>query len=194
MIGINAEGYALVRPLFGGSLTQKQVDGITRLLNACHDGEITMFEHVAYLLATVYHETAKAMHPVEESERSRRGRRYNQQVKRSGLTYAYPKKVYYGRGDVQLTWYENYKWLGQLIGVDLLTHPEKMLEPDTSAKVAVIGMKKGCFTGVKLDTYFNETRIDPVNARKIINGNDCDELIAKYYHVFLKALEVSNND
>jgi hypothetical protein len=53
-------------------------------------------------------------------------------------------------------------------------------------------MAEGWFTGVKLGDYFNENTDDPINARRIINGNDKDELIAGYHDTFLEALENSH--
>lgn len=41
---------------------------------------------------------------------------------------------YYGRGVIQLTGRRNYQRCGADIGVDLLSHPEKVLDPEISAK------------------------------------------------------------
>lgn len=191
MIILTKQGYDLIRPLFGGKITQSQVDGIERILRACADAKIFDVRHVAYVLATVFHETGKTMRPVEEVGKGK-GRIYGQRVTRTGKPYSQPH-IYYGRGDVQLTWFDNYKYMGGLIGADLLNKPELALNPEISAKILTVGMKRGAFTGVSLNTYFNQLRTDPVNARKIINGSDCDTLIASYYFAFYKALDVSND-
>jgi len=188
---LSPEGYNHIRPLFGGHLSQSQVNGIERMLKEIAAQGIADERHAAYILATQFHETGKTMQPVQEGERGK-GRRYGQKIKRNGTPYAKPDKIYYGRGDVQITWYDNYQYIGKLLGLDLLNNPELCLDPAISAKIAVFGMIKGVFTGVKLSTYFNKDRDDSVNARKIINGNDCDMLISTYHHAFLKALEVSN--
>jgi putative chitinase len=52
-------------------------------------------------------------------------------------------------------------------------------------------MAEGWYTGRKLGQYFDEDTDDPINARQIINGNDCDTLIASYYDDFLLALQQS---
>jgi putative chitinase len=43
---------------------------------------------------------------------------------------------FYGRGPIQLTGKGNFRHVGEGIGVDLVAHPEKMLEPATGARAA----------------------------------------------------------
>lgn len=144
------------------------------------------------MLATSYHETAMTMQPIEEYGKGR-GRVYGKKIKHDGQTYIFPDKIYYGRGDVQLTWYENYKRMGELLGIPLLEQPELALNPEISARIMVEGMTKGKsnrgdFTGVSLENYFNSSTNDPVRARKIINGLDKASLIASYHEKFLRAI------
>jgi putative chitinase len=49
-------------------------------------------------------------------------------------------------------------------------------------------MRDGLFTGVNLERYFNDTRTDAINARKIINGTDKADLIASYYKVIFNQI------
>lgn len=191
MVILNKAGFDIVRTLFNGHMSQSQVDGIQAILNACNVHGITDERHIAYMLATAFHETAKTMQPIEEYGKGK-GRLYGSKHKRNGAPYASPDKLYYGRGYVQLTWYDNYQYLGKLLGIDLLNNPELALNDSTAANIMLIGMTKGSFTGVKLSTYFNDIRNDSINARKIINGNDCDVLISGYYNSFYKALVASN--
>lgn len=179
--------------LFSGRLTQSQVDGINFKLDAFDRINITDDRWRAYMLATSYHETAKTMQPIEEYGKGK-GRPYGQKLKHSRKQYTHPDKLYYGRGDVQLTWYENYELMGRLLNIPLLEQPELALKPEISARIMIEGMTKGKsnrgdFTGVSLETYFNSTKNDPVNARRIINGLDKAELIAGYYYKFLEALK-----
>ena len=166
-----------IRPLFGGKMNQSQVDGLNNILNACNINELTDMRMVAYILATVYHETAKTMQPIEEYGKGK-GRAYNVVIN---------GHVYYGRGYVQLTWDYNYKKAGKELNVDLLNNPELALQPDIAAKIMINGMVEGWFTGKKLKDYFNNNT-DAVNARRIINGLDKAELIANYLKTFLTAL------
>lgn len=178
--------------LFGGRLTHSQRTGIEFKLTAFKKYGVTDIRHQAYMLATSYHETAKTMQPIEEYGKGR-GRPYGSKLKQNRKPYEYPDKIYYGRGDVQLTWYENYELMGRLLNIPLLEKPELALEPDISAEIMIEGMmhgksNRGDFTGVSLETYFNKYRNDPVQARRVVNGLDKANRIAGYYYKFLEAL------
>jgi|HubBroStandDraft_5_1064220.scaffolds.fasta_scaffold08468_10 putative chitinase len=177
--------------LFGGNLTQSQVDGMNYLLDVWEmyfegpnprDGD----KWLAYCMATVFHETAKKMQPIEEYGKG------------SGKPYGQPagpyNQKYYGRGHVQLTWETNYK-KGQSrldtaynVVAELWPKPDLMLQNEISALVLYDGMSVGWFTGVGLPKYFNSTTEDPVNARRIVNGVDKADLIAGYYWKFKPAI------
>jgi predicted chitinase len=123
---------------------------------------------IAYILATVQHETANTFRPVREGlNLSDIWRRYN-------LRY-YP---YYGRGYVQITWKNNYQKFGDLIGVDLVNNPDLALRADISLFILLYGFKHGSFTGKSLNNYCRDGVTDFVNARRVINGMDKAEQIA----------------
>jgi hypothetical protein len=174
--------------LFSGALQQVQVDGQNVILAVWeYDAGGTPMDDMrwlAYMLATVYHETATKMWPVTE---------YGSQEYLQGKEY-WP---YIGRGFVQLTWETNYDKASKILSLiddrDLVAHPEVALDSLISARVMFRGMAEGWFTGKKLGDYFSESKDDPVNARQIINGNDCDELIAAYHDTFLLALEAAQD-
>jgi putative chitinase len=186
------EFYAEIHPLFGGHLTQSQVDGIQAILKAIKDAGITDDRKAAYILATVFHETAKTMQPINEFGKGA-GHDYGKKLKMGGgpgkrVPYTTPDKLYYGRGYVQLTWYENYESMGKLLNIDLLDDPDLALQPSIAAAIMIKGMTRGSFTGVGLDKYFTADRTDWVNARKIINGLDMAKTIAGYAQTFYKGL------
>jgi putative chitinase len=182
-----------IRPtLFKGSLSQSQVDGMESILSAWESRELTDLRWLAYILATTYHETAKTMQPIEEYGKGK-GYRYGKKIKRSGIAYNLPDKIFYGRGYVQLTWFENYETMGRLLGINLINNPELALVPETAAAIMFEGMTKGNsnfgdFTGKSLENYFNDKREDWVNARRIINGTDKAEAIAEYGKKFYSAI------
>jgi hypothetical protein len=180
------------KSLFYGRLTPRQKSGIETKLTAFDIYDIVDVRWKAYMLATCYHETARAMQPIEEIGKGA-GRPYGKKIKHNRTVYVEPDKLYFGRGDVQLTWYENYELMGKLLKYPLLKYPELALEPDISVRIMIEGMTKGVsnrgdFTGVSLEDYFNKYKEDPINARRIINGLDQANRIAGYYQHFLDAI------
>lgn len=151
--------------------------GDTRLIiNVCAAND-ALRNQTAYVLATAYHETAHTMKPVREygGEKYLRSKKY------------YP---YVGMGYVQLTWLANYQKASKKLGVDFVSSPALLLKPQHAAKILVIGMVEGWFTGKKLSDYITLSKSDFKGARRIINGTDKAALIAGYaveYDRLLKA-------
>ena len=179
--------------LFSNRITQNQIDGLNFKLTAWEKSGLADIRWLAYMLATSYHETAQTMQPIEEHGKGR-GKPYGQKLRHDRKPYTFPDKLYYGRGDVQLTWYENYEAMGKLLGIPLLEQPELALKPDISAQIMIEGMtrgksNRGDFTGASLENYFSATKDDPVHARRIINGLDKAKLIAGYHDKFLTAIK-----
>lgn len=174
-----------------GKLTTEQVEGFTAIFDEWEVAEYTDLRWLSYMLATVWHETNKTMQPIEEYGKGK-GRPYGKKIKHSGVAYLI-NVIFYGRGFVQLTWYENYQLMGRLLGIDLLNHPELALVMRNAVKIMFEGMTKGSssfgdFTGRCLEQYFNDKTNDPIGARKIINGTDKASLIADYHNEFLKSI------
>lgn len=175
---------------FDDTIDQEQVDGIEFLLagfenNAAWAADI---RHIAYALATIYHETAGSMQPVEEGYYL--GRYGKKRVKQfqAGLRY-FP---YFGRGYVQLTWKANYAKAGKALGVDLVDDPGLALDKAVAFDVMTRGMFGGWFSaGQTLGKYIHGDKCDYKGARKIINGTDKAALIAGYAVQFEKILKVS---
>lgn len=102
--------------------------------------------------------------------------------------------AYYGRGYVQLTWKANYAKMGKLLNLDLVSFPDKAMNPETAIQILFEGMTTGKsfagdFTGRHLGNYFNKNTEDWVNARKIINGLDKAHKIAKESKQFYEAIQ-----
>lgn len=183
------------RDPFSGGMTPSQVAGINALLGAWNPDLDVRW--LAYVLATVFHETAARMQPVREGLKScdKEARAY---VKRQGYAYAEPDpvtgEVYYGRGHVQLTWAKNYKAMGEALGLNLYYKPDMALDPAISSRILLLGMTNGLYTGKKLADYFNARTDNPVGARRIVNGTDRAGLIAGYHHAFLAAIQAANGE
>jgi len=173
--------YEIIRPLFGGKMSQSQVDGIEKIIEEWALRGFKDIRWLAYILATVYWETGKTMQCVEEASYMGKKKQLAHLIKAA----YYP---YYGRDLVQTTWKGNYEKVKKFTGIDVVTHPEKIADPAIAAKVAIEFMYRGWYTGKKLAHFFNDKEDDPINARRIINGKDQAEKIAGFYQVFYKAL------
>ena len=179
--------------LFNRWMNDSQREGIIVKLTEFGNHHITDIRWSAYMLATSFHETARTMQPVEEIGKGR-GKPYGQKLKYNRKPYIWPDKIYYGRGDVQLTWYENYLNMGRILNLPLLEQPELALQPGISAKIMIEGMTRGAsqrgdFTGLSLENYFNSYTDDPIRARRIVNGLDQANKIAEYHYKFLEAIK-----
>lgn len=179
--------YDLVRTdPFHSQLTKKQVDGMDTILDYWEKERHEDLRMLAYILATVFHETARTMQPIREYGRGR-GRAY-------GKPDPVTKQVYYGRGYVQLTWAKNYKEMGKILSVPLYEHPDLALKPEIAVQILFEGMMsgrsyRGDFTGKSLEDYFTPSKTDWINARRIVNGTDQASKIAGYarkFHDYLK--------
>ena len=132
----------------------------------------------AYVLATAYWETARTMEPVREAFW------LSDEWRKKNLRY-YP---WYGRGFVQLTWERNYHKAGTELGVDLTTDPDKVMEPEISASILVLGMQQGWFTGKKVEDYITLQRSNYRGARRVVNGTDKAAAIAEIAREYEEAL------
>ena len=179
--------------LFKRSLSALQIE----TMNAILDYYLTAhadkpLEWLAYILATAYHET---------------GMQYNRRemLGKPG-TYAYRQQQkylpWYGRGLCQCTWRGNYLKVGDLLKIDLVSSPDKLLDKVHSVRCLVDGMILGVFTGERHGNSYTGKKFadytttsptgtvafDSINARRIVNGTDKAKLIAGYYNEFLDAL------
>ncbi len=183
--------------LFNGKLSTSQVEGLEVFL-AYAEKVDTPVDHLAYILATAYHEVDRTMQPIKEKggdsyffrmydiegNRPHVARDLGNTRKGDGVKYA-------GRGYVQLTGRNNYQRASTKLNLDLVNNPDFALDPVVAAEIIFVGMTEGWFTGRKLQNYFTENLVDPVNARQIVNRLDRASDIAEYYQKFKKALEIS---
>jgi putative chitinase len=172
--------------LFGGSLTAKQVEGLNAILLEWETNYSKKDDRfLAYMLATTHHETDKKMQPIEEYGKGA-NRPYGKRLKLAKDTagkhipYTDTNEIFYGRGFVQLTWYENYDKAGKKLGKNFLQNANGVKDLVNTTKIMFLGMTEGWFTGKKLSNYFNGPLQEWVNARRIINGKDKANLIADY--------------
>jgi putative chitinase len=171
--------------LFGGSLSQGQVDGHNIIGNVCSvAGLDPVLEQSAYILATVYHETARTMQPIEEY---------------GGWNTRYAP--WFGRGYVQLTWEENDKRQQDKLHAIEQVHIYRIpylpgaRRLESCARTQYIGPHHGRWHEgwrlhgkERLSDYIKPGSVDYVNARRIVNGTDRAEQIAGYAREYERAL------
>ncbi len=188
---------------FGGRLNEAQVRGIELVLDSYQRQASGIdMRHLAYILATAFHETAATMQPVRETlaasddaairnlDRAYAAGKLGQ-VKTPYWRRDADGKSWLGRGLVQLTHRRNYVAMSALTGIDLVAQPERAMEPEVSALILIEGMREGSFTGRRLSHYFNGRQADWEGARAIINGRDRAAPIAAHGRRFHAALTAS---
>jgi hypothetical protein len=84
--------------------------------------------------------------------------------------------AYFGRGYVQLTWWNNYAASSVRLGRGLafLLDPELVKQPATAYEIMSRGMRlgEGFANTKKFSMYFNGSNTDYVEARRMVNGTD----------------------
>ena len=193
-------GFDIIRKAFG-KLSESQVSAFNHIVSAMDADKSISYPQGAYILATIWHETATTMQPIAEYGKGK-GRTYGRWYKNSKdqvytfkdgsgtavyLQSDYPH-LYYGRGYVQLTWFNNFKKASEKLKHDFLNNPDDVMQIEHATNILLLGMKEGWFTGRKLSDYINQSKKDYLNARRIINGMDKASLIAGYAETFEKAL------
>jgi hypothetical protein len=169
-----------------GPFNAVQVKVINATLDEWERRRLQDLRWLSYMLSTQKGECN--FEPVREIGRGR-GKPY-------GLKHKATGQVYYGRGLVQLTWFDNYAKMGVLLGLPLVQEPDMALEIPVAVAILFEGMTtgvsaRGDFTGHHLGEYFNATTDDPLNARRIINGRDKASQFAAWHREILKVLQAS---
>lgn len=203
--------------VFGTSLSKPQVEGVETILDEGIRRAVDKYQ-LAYILATVYHETGAKMQPVTENlNYSWQGLRstFPKYFQTAAIAKQYqrqPEKIanraygnrmgngpessgdgwrFRGRGYVQITGYDNYEKYG------VAKTPEAALGKKMAAFILFDGMLYGAFTTRKLSQYVSDGRKDYRGARWVVNGQDKAAQIAGYAEAFetaLKAAEYSSTE
>jgi hypothetical protein len=169
--------------LHKGNLTDKQAKRLGIILHYCKKYKVTDARKVAYIVITAWHESDELLDLTEDrASKTKNPTLYL-------LQNRYWHTGYWGRGFVQITWESNYRKMGKLLKIDLVRNPDHMLDEHLAAEALVLGMKLGTYTGRKLCDYFNESRTDWVNARRIVNGLDRAKELAAQAQSLYEALE-----
>ena len=150
------------------------------ILQECQNSGVTDLAQVAYVLATAEHES----HLGEWMEEFASGWEYEWRVD-LGNNQPGDGPRFKGRGFVQLTGRTNYTAWANKLRIDIVSQPERVMEPEIAVKILVQGMRDGSFTSVNLNDHIGS---DFIGARQIINGSDRDKHIAAIADEYLKVL------
>lgn len=192
--------------VFGGRLTQGQVDGIEYILAEAQKRNVNN-EYLANILATTTWETARTMQPITERGNVAYFDKYepNTKIGRAlGNTHKGDGYRYRGRGYVQITGRANYEKATRYfretlkIDADFVNDPDLALKPEYAVIILIVGMIEGWFTGKKLGDYLDgideddaEDRREHINARRVVNGTDKATEIADIAMAYERALRDS---
>lgn len=195
-----SEFYAALRKsnaVFGRSLSQKQVAVMEAILDETLDMPNA---HVAYIMATAYHETGSPrMTPTVENlnyrtaERImdvwpsrfatpasaapfvRNARKLANQVYNGRLGNRFGSDdgwTFRGRGLDHLTGRDNYTRASRVVDADIVGNPDLMLDPKIAVRSLVHGMTVGRYRGHKLADYdTHNAGFDFHRARAIVNAD-----------------------
>lgn len=197
----DASFYDLIRPHFGGKLTQLQVDGMNLIIAGWAlygDGNTNK---LADCLATAKWETGHQMVPVYEKGPVSYFNKYEPGTK-IGKNLGNLKKgdgyKYRGRGLVQVTGRRNYVFWANQLAIDLVNNPDLALDDDVAVRILIEGMMIGAFTGKDLGDYIDdkdesddEDLKEYIQARRVVNGTDKAKEIGQSAVVFERALRKS---
>jgi len=184
--------FSCIREEFEPSLDEKRVDAYENIFTLWDSRDsLVDVRWLAYFLATIRAEVGAGMRPVregfaksdEEARKVLAGRAYAESVPPYG-------HAYYGRGYILLTWFENYKKIGENLSIDLVQYPDQALMIPVAFDIMVNGMMNGSFnsSGKGLSEYINTQVEDVVNARRTVNVLDRAQFVAEIYYKYKKCL------
>ena len=153
---------------------------------AGEDDRINKIEHLAYLLATGKEEADYSLERWESDfVCGKQGVKYADKPCQKALNYYRSSDgkanyydlgtdkrglPYFGRGLIQLTGKGNYIKYGDIIGVDLVSDPEKVFVPKNSYNIAVEFLTNKGEDGTKKSVFEKVDSDDLTSARKGVNG------------------------
>lgn len=184
--------------LFGGSLSQSQVDALKAIDAAWQKHGTGQIDAQAYTFATIFNEVGASMLPKAENLNYSAARAHevwpskfptiaaatpyqHDPVKLGNFVYANilgnggaasgDGYRYRGHG-YQTTGRAHFTTFAQVLAVDLVAHPELLDQSvELAAAALIIGMVKGLYTGKSFETYLDgKDEADSIDLQEFINA------------------------
>lgn len=182
--------------LFDGTFDQSQFLGMEAIGVALDTFGDHDRRNEAYVFATAFHETGRKMQPVYEIGPHSYFNKYEPGTnigRMLGNVRPGDGFLFRGRGLVQLTGRAIYARAGVYTHLPLETNPDMAMLPDVAARLLVLGVEGGWFTGrgikslgTNLDDYHRF-----IEDRRAVNGTDRAAMIANYAMKFEAAIAAS---
>lgn len=194
---MNKEGTAAVTK-GKTTLSEPMKAGLNHLFDSWEKFGDADVKRLAFVLGTARRESMGTFEPVREAPRcgSDEGCRERaigrlladravKSAKQARPNYALPDangQRFYGRGFVQVTLRENYQETGAKVGLDLVSAPDRVLDPHIAGEILIRGMLEGWYGSKKpLSTYIDGDKADWISARNNVNPYSPNKPITAAY-------------
>lgn len=155
---------------------------IDRLLAVCQQQSLNA-PQTAYVLALAHHESRMGLWMLDRTS----GWAYENLLP-LGNTEPGDGPRFRGRGYVPLIGRISYARWGRYLELPLLEEPELAAVPDVAARILVMGLRYGRFTGHTLAEFVNESTVDYIGARRTVVNPTQAGVVAGYARRFAAAL------
>lgn len=180
---VEEDGHGANKGYYEPVKTALQTDGT--ILVTEHDGD----QFIVNVIGTI-----------RDYDPTARGAIFNGKAAATYIKASGQENSYFGRGYVQLTWWDGYLRAGKELGMgtELLTNPTRVQEPSLAYRIMSYGMINGKIfaNGLKFSDYFTSTSTNYKGARAMVNGtNKAQEIagIAELYEAILLDSRISVN-
>ena len=179
-------------------ITEKMKAGIGLLLDSWERQQDGEKRRLAFILATARRESQNTFAPLREApgcgnDEECRERAIGALLARRGQKAGKPPKPnyavadanghrYYGRGFIQLTFKKNYAAAGEKLGLDLVSDPDRVMEPAIVADILVRAILEGWYGSRRpLLFYIGGSTEDWINARNNVNPGSPNKPVTAAY-------------